>query len=54
LIDFLAYVDDTVPTAPSWDGLQYLLDTAEKQNEKTATVLNTLKSVSMVFPIWNC
>ena len=48
-INILAYADDIVLLAPSWCGLQYLLDIVVQQSEAIDMSLNARKSVCMVF-----
>ena len=50
-INILAYADDVVLLAPSWRGLQQLLDIVGQQCEIIHMSLNTHKSVCMVFPL---
>jgi len=49
-INILAYADDIVLIAPSWHGLQQLLDIVAEQSAKIDMTLNARKSVCMVFP----
>ena len=48
-INILAYADDLVLLAPSWCGLQYLLDIVVQQSKAIDMSLNARKSVCMVF-----
>jgi len=48
-INILAYADDIVLLAPSWRGLQQLLDIVVQQCESINMSLNARKSVCMVF-----
>ena len=45
----LAYADDIALLAPSWPGLQCLLDVVVQQSIETDVSLNVHKSVCMVF-----
>ena len=46
----MAYADDTVLIAPSWSGLQHLMDIVMQQSVNIDMILNADKSVCMVFP----
>jgi len=48
-INLLAYADDMVLLAPSWYGLQFLLNTIEKAADDINMSFNTKKTVCMVF-----
>jgi len=47
----LAYADDIVLLAPSWRGLQQLLDIVLQQSGVIYMSLNARKSVSIVFTV---
>ena len=49
-INILAYADDIVLIAPSWQGLQHLLNIVEQHSKAIDMSLNAQKSVCMVFP----
>jgi len=49
IINLLAYADDIVLLAPSWCGLQYLLNVIEISANDTSMSFNTKKTVCMVF-----
>jgi hypothetical protein len=49
MLNVLAYADDIVLLAPSWRGLQCLLDLLTNHASKINMVINTYKSVCMVF-----
>jgi hypothetical protein len=49
MLNVLAYADDIVLLAPSWRGLQCLLDLLTNHASKINMVINTSKSVCMVF-----
>jgi len=48
-INILAYADDIVLLAPSWHGLQQLLDIVMQQSGVINMSLNARKSVCIVF-----
>jgi endonuclease/exonuclease/phosphatase family metal-dependent hydrolase len=48
-VNILAYADDIVLMAPSWRGLQRLLDVVVQQSKAVDMSLNARKSVCMVF-----
>ena len=48
-VNILAYADDIVLMAPSWRGLQRLLDVVLQQSKAIDMTLNARKSVCMVF-----
>ena len=48
-INILAYADDIVLIAPSWQGLQHLLDLIGTQSANIGMEINIAKSVCMVF-----
>jgi hypothetical protein len=49
MLNVLAYADDIVLLAPSWRGLQCLLDLLPNHVSKINMVINTSKPVCMVF-----
>ena len=49
MMNILAYADDIVLMAPSWRGLQFLLDMAYDHICEIDMIINTAKSVCMVF-----
>jgi hypothetical protein len=49
MLNVLAYADDVVLLAPSWRGLQCLLDLLTNHASKINMVINTSKWVRMVF-----
>ena len=48
-VNILAYADDIVLLAPSWRGLQYLLNIVVQGNKAIDMSLNARKSVCMLF-----
>ena len=48
-VNILAYADDIVLLAPSWRGLQYLLNIVVQESKAIDMSLNARKSVCMVF-----
>ena len=50
VMNILAYADDIVVLAPSWDALQLLLDICEESADQLDILFNSNKSVCMTFP----
>jgi hypothetical protein len=49
MINVLAYADDIVIIAPSWQGMQQLLDVLSVQSDNIDMTVNTKKSLCMIF-----
>jgi len=50
VINVLAYVDDLVLCAPTWQAVQHLINLLAKQDAVLQLTVNLCKTVCMVFP----